>query len=100
MATGDDPPGARDRWRQVVQRRHDPAREFDLAATVAFAVAEAEGVDPTALDGPPLYESVDVAALEAALFGGDHVAGSVTFRYAGYRVEVGSDGWVRVAVRA
>jgi len=62
------------------------------------AVAAARGVDPVAL--PPIYESVDVDALNALLAGapdrpGD-VEGRVTFTYAGYAITVDFDGLVRL----
>jgi hypothetical protein len=104
MTTSDETPEAETgtEWTQAAQRHYDPADDFDLTSEVVTAVAAAANTDPVALDGPPLYDAVDAAALEATLFGSDgrrHNSGSVEFRYLGYRVHVASDGWIRVFER-
>lgn len=84
---------------QVAQRHFDPASGEELTSAIVFAVAEAEGVDPTAVSGPPLYEAVDVCALNDLLFGSSGSApanGSVEFAYRDYLVRVRDDGWIRV----
>lgn len=71
-------------------------RQEPVTTTVVLAVAELDGVDPTAME--PLYEAVDPALLEA-LDGGGPVSADVTFDYRGYRVTVDSDGGVAVVPR-
>lgn len=94
-----------DGWQQVAQRHFDPDGEAELSTAVVFAVADARGVAPVDLNEPPLYESVDVPAIEEAFFGRDASArsedgtGAVEFRYAGYLVTVRSDGWIQVYER-
>jgi len=101
--SGDDRPfGRQSRWRQVVQRRYDPALDGGLTTAIVFAIADAEGVSPDGLTFPPLYDVVDVPGIETALFGSNpdgsarNATGSVEFRYAQYLVKVGSDWWVQV----
>ena len=60
----------------------------ELTHEVVSAVARAEGVDPADVE-PPLFESVDIDAVES-LF--RDASGHVTFEYAGYVVTVSSDG--------
>ncbi|MCU4751973.1 hypothetical protein OB919_08250 [Halobacteria archaeon AArc-curdl1] len=75
-----------------------------LSYRIIAAVAEKEGVDPTALE-PPEYDSLyDVLNPEAldSLFaprqnGATRSGGFVEFEYAGYDVTVFSDGTVDVA---
>lgn len=89
-------------WRQVARRLYEPSRDGDLTAEIVYTIAEAKGVDPTALKSPTLYDVVDVAAIEDAFFGikGKSDAGGrrarFEFRYTAFLVEVRSDGWVRV----
>ncbi|RBI60085.1 hypothetical protein DMJ13_20715 [halophilic archaeon] len=67
-----------------------------------FAVAAAEDRDPTTLKDPPLYECVDVAAIEDAFFGPEIAGGqrdgedTVSFRYQQYQFEAADDGWITV----
>ncbi|ELY55414.1 hypothetical protein C491_16912 [Natronococcus amylolyticus DSM 10524] len=90
------------RRRQVTQRHYDPARDGELTTAIVFAVAEAEGVSPSEVTSPPLYDSVDVAAIEDAFFGSESEseprrgAGVVEFRYVDYLLKVRSDGWILV----
>ncbi|MDG5821185.1 HalOD1 output domain-containing protein [Natronococcus sp. A-GB7] len=90
------------RWRQVTQRHYDPARDGELTTAIVFAVAEAEDVSPNEVTSPPLYESVDVAAIENAFFGSNpedgprRGTGVVEFRYADYLVKVRSDSWIQI----
>ncbi len=64
------------------------------------AVADAEGVSPTELKDPVLYDCVDISALEDAFFGSDVAGdsrdgtGTVEFIFGEYRVTVNSSGWV------
>ena len=92
-------------WVVVSQSHFDATEPDSLTVTIVEAVAEAEGVPPTAVLDPPLYESADTVELEATLFGGEGDEdvgpdeGSVEFMYRGYRVVVRRDGWVLVHAR-
>jgi hypothetical protein len=84
---------------QVAQRHFDPTGDEELTSAIVFAVTEAEGVDPTVTDSPPLYEAVDVDSLADVLFGSEESAaatGRVEFEYRGHVVTVRDDGWIRV----
>jgi hypothetical protein len=90
------------RWRQVAQRHYDPDENVELTTAIVFAIAEAEGVSPTEVKSPSLYESVDVAAIEDTFFGPDfgevpqQGTGTIEFHYRQYLVKVKSDGWIQV----
>lgn len=101
---GDDMTPDRDtRWRRVVRRLYEPDRDGDLTTAIVFAIADARDVAPTEVNSPALYDVVDVAGIERAFFGARadesarETTGSVEFRYAGYLVEIESDGWVQVS---
>lgn len=103
LERGDDPTLARDtNWRQVAQRHFEAGRDGGLTAAIVFAIADAAGVAPSEVKSPPLYETVDVAAIEDAYFGpslGDgsrQGTGTTEFRYTAYLVKVRSDGWIQV----
>ena len=86
-------------WDVVGEGQYDPAGEDDLTAALAFVLADVEGVGVTELDGPLLYDCVDVGAVETAVFGcdpPDRGLEAVAFRYDGYLVNVGRDGQIRV----
>jgi len=89
-------------WSQVAQRNYEPDGQGELTTTIIYAIAEAEDVSPTEVKSPPLYESVDVPAIEDAFFGADvsgdsrQGGGTVEFQYTDYLVKVRSDGWVQV----
>jgi len=92
-----------DQWVQVQQAHYDRTTEEELVTTLIMAIAEAKDVDP--LDGaemPPLYESLDAAALENTFFGPsgagtDHQdGGAVTFQHSGCKVALRADGWIFV----
>ncbi|MGA9401872.1 HalOD1 output domain-containing protein [Haladaptatus sp.] len=91
-----------DHWTLVQQARYEPESGHDLTAIIVTAVAEAEGLSPMELKDPVLYDCVDVAALENALFGFDvsgidrDGVGSVEFMFGEYRVTVKNDGWISV----
>ncbi|MFB6166042.1 MAG: HalOD1 output domain-containing protein [Haloarculaceae archaeon] len=95
-----------ERRSQVAQRHFEPDGTEELTTAIVFAVADAMGVEPHEVRSPPLYESVDAAALEETFFGPGAVArsrsgaGSVEFHYVGYIVSVRSDGWIQVYERA
>ncbi|WP_254768611.1 HalOD1 output domain-containing protein [Salinilacihabitans rarus] len=65
-----------------------------ISLAIVEAIADAEGVDPAALD-PPLGAVVDPIAIDR-LFGDSTVVERLTFSYRGYRVTVDADGEVRV----
>ena len=64
---------------------------------VVERVAALEGVDPTEL--PPLYESIDVEALERLVEAAEGAGSSlrVEFSYYGHEVSITGEGAVRVA---
>lgn len=74
----------------------------DLTSAIIGAVAETEGVSQREIKEPPLYEVLDVAALETAFFASDTVGQSsdalrtVEFMYRGHRIVVRSDAWVQI----
>ncbi|MFO8114751.1 MAG: HalOD1 output domain-containing protein [Halorubrum sp.] len=90
------------RWHHVVQQRYEPDRDGGLTTAIVFALADAEGVAPTEMTSPTLYDAVDATGIEQALFGSGTTAasgeatGTVEFRYADYLVNVESDGWIHV----
>jgi len=92
------------RWELGAQRPYDPEQDHELTTTVILAVADARGVEPTSITSPLLYDCVDAAALEEAIFGpGESVrrsVGSVEFRFDDLLVRVRSDGWVEVYAQA
>lgn len=102
-ASGDDPTSDPDQgWTQVIQRHYDPDHDGELVTAIVAAVADARGVGLREVKSPPLYECVDVTALEKTLFGGDGDdqlradEATVQFHYAEFLVTVRSDGWIRV----
>ncbi|MFC6977259.1 HalOD1 output domain-containing protein [Halomicroarcula sp. GCM10025709] len=99
----DDPiSGADTDWSQVAQRHYEPEESGELTTVIIYTIAEVEGISPTEVMSPPLYECVDTAAVENMFFGTDVTGGSrqgvgmVEFQYADYLVKVRSDGWVQV----
>lgn len=89
-------------WRPVAHRSFERTGDADLSTVIIETVAAAEGIEATTIR-PPLFEAVNVPAIEALFFGrtvqGSRRTGtgSVHFRYRGYRVTVASDGQVTVA---
>ena len=87
---------------QVVQRHYEPDGQGELTTAIIYAIAEAEGVSPSEVKSPPLYESVDVPATENVFFepDGDRESrqgtGTVKFQYTDYLVKIRSDGWIQV----
>lgn len=81
----------------VVDSRYDGDSNRTLAEAVVEAVAAAEGVDAT--DLPPLYETIDLDALERLFDGhaGAADAGAMLgFRFESWNVFVHADGRIRV----
>jgi len=89
-------------WTQVAQRHYEPNGQGELTTAIVYAIAEGDGVSPSEVKAPPLYESVDVPAIEDAFFGQDVTGesrqgvGTVEFQYTEYLVKVRSDGWIQV----
>ncbi|SFS78718.1 HalOD1 output domain-containing protein [Halostagnicola kamekurae] len=75
-----------------------------LSFEIIAAIAEKEGVEPTAIEPPeyePLYEVLNPEALDALFApredGTPRSKGRVEFPYCGYRVTVSSDGEITVS---
>lgn len=89
-------------WRQVSRNHYDAESSESLTTAIISAIADASAVSPTTLRSPPLYETIDLPALEKIFFGvGDSASvqasvGALAFRYADHLVELQSDGWIRV----
>ncbi|WP_306052992.1 HalOD1 output domain-containing protein [Natronococcus wangiae] len=90
-------------WQTVVQAHYDHDDRHDLTTTIILAIAEAEGVPPTAIKSPRLDDLIDVPAVEEALFDARTDTQEIdreesfTFRYSDYQVRIQSDGWVLVS---
>jgi hypothetical protein len=102
MSDDDPTSGADTHWTQVAQRLYEPDGRGELTTAIVYAIAEAEGISPSELKSPPLYECVDAAALEDTFFGPDVTVrsrqgvGTVEFHYTDYLVKVRSDRWIQV----
>ena len=95
---GETPDGG---WAFVTQAHYDPDEPRDLTTVIVGAIAEAEDVPIVEIEHPPLFDVVDVAGIDDALFGRpeanrDGTESRVEFRYDGYKVCVEADGWVIV----
>jgi hypothetical protein len=102
---GDDPELADEAYTFGTQVNYDPTGSRDLTTVIVGAIADAEGVSLTEVRSPPLYDVVDVEAIERALFGRseasrDDSASVVEFRYSGYEIRIESTGWVTVSKRS
>ena len=71
----------------------------DVVTRIVSAVADREGVEPTALE-TPLYEAIDAEALSTLVEDAPESGLTVGFDYAGYRVTVVADEDVHVDVVA
>lgn len=91
-----------DEWQQVQETHYDHDGAEELVTVLVLTIAEAKGVDPLDTESmPPLYESIDAAALEDTFFGPAKTGptgktGIVTFHYDTCKVSVDSDGWISV----
>ncbi|MHB9288317.1 HalOD1 output domain-containing protein [Halobacteriales archaeon Cl-PHB] len=88
-------------WRLAAESQYDPGGPTDLTTTIISTIAEAKGVDATAVRAPRLYDCVDVTALAAVLWrDGDRKRPSgearVRFHYADFLVSVRRKGHVAV----
>ncbi|WP_458188535.1 HalOD1 output domain-containing protein [Haladaptatus sp. NG-WS-4] len=94
------------KWKLVQQTQYDRDGRHDLTTTIITTVADAEGVAPTELQQPVLYECVNVSALEDAFFGPEvkgqtrDSVGSAEFDYGGYRVARATAGFLCTSVRS
>lgn len=87
----------------LVQTLYDPVQDDELGTKVVDALTSLPSVDVDEFwDLPPLYDAVDVDALERTFFGmgtgGPHreVQGVVSFEYLEHVVAVRNDGWIFV----
>ncbi|WP_224335647.1 HalOD1 output domain-containing protein [Haloprofundus halobius] len=92
-------------WTFVTQAHYDPTEARDLTTVIITAIADAEDVPIVDIRDPPLYEVVDVEAIENALFSPpeanrDNTHSTVGFRFNEYEVSVETDGWVTVYRRS
>lgn len=92
-------------WTVVTQAKYDPEEPRDLTTVIISAIADAEGVPIVDVQNPPLYEVVDIAGIDSALFGRSRnnecgTESTVEFRYNEYKVAVEDDGWVTVSDRS
>jgi hypothetical protein len=83
------------RAKPVYEARYEPSTNASPVEAVAKAVAEVEGVDPMAL--PPLYDHVDVEAMNRLLARESDCSGFVFgFTVGRWHVFVRGDGRIRV----
>ncbi|WP_254532775.1 HalOD1 output domain-containing protein [Natrinema gelatinilyticum] len=92
-------------WTFMAQAHYDPDEPLDLTTVIIGAIAEADDIPITEIKNPPLYEVVDIAGIEDALFGRpkanrNGTDSTVEFRYNGYKISVEADGWVTVSSRS
>ena len=85
----------------VAQRHYDPTASVELTTAIVFTVADAMSVDPRAVSTQPLYECVDVEAVETALFTAEPVSSrcepdAIEFGYTAFWIRVQRDGWILV----
>ena len=87
-----------------LEREHRARCDLDagepVTTSVIVSVAAVDGAEPTAL--PPLHRTIDTDALEAVVCSA-HEADTplrVSFRYAGYRITVESDGSIAIGEAA
>jgi len=90
-------------WVQVNQTAYERESNGELVTALVEAIADAKDADPLdSMEMPPLYESLDAAALEDTFFDPSGVGtdqqdgGLVTFHYTGYKVALRADGWIFV----
>ena len=103
---GDAGPPGRTRWDgrewECVARRHyDVASGDELTSHVVLAIADARCVAPHEVTDPPLYDCVDVEALEQFVRGTPPSApgapeNAVRFDYDGHLVAIHADGHIVV----
>lgn len=90
-------------WRSVANRAFEHDGKGDLSTEITAAIADAEGAEIASVMSPPLFEVIDIFALEELFSGHPYgkcsraCTGQVQFRYRGFRVTVSSDGRIDVA---
>lgn len=90
-------------WRSVTHRLFDHDEKGDLSTEITAAVADAEDASVTTITSSPLFEVVDIFALEELFFGHSvgesnrDCVGQVQFHYRGFCVTVTSAGRITVA---
>lgn len=78
-------------------RRSDAADEITpLSMAVIDAIADREGVDPVDLE-PPLYDVIDLDALDSLVRGPAQSTIEITFQYGEYDVRVTNHGDIDVS---
>lgn len=102
QTSGDAPDGD---WIFVTQSHYDPDGPRDLTTVIISAIAVAEDTSIIDIKSSPLYEDVDIAGIDDALFGRPEANRSgtestVEFRYNQYKVSIEADGWVTVSNRS
>ncbi|MFC6954534.1 HalOD1 output domain-containing protein [Halorubellus litoreus] len=97
------PLGDTDDMRLVVQTLYDPDQDDELGTKVVDVVTSLPEVDTDDFwDLPPLYDAVDVDAVERTFFGRETsgvdrlVQGIVSFEYLEHVITVRDDGWIFV----
>lgn len=88
----------------VSQAQYELDGSRDLTTVIISAIADAEDMPMTSIKNPPLYEVVDIAAVNSALFdqsGVDVTASNRFFEfcYRQYSVRIEATGWVKVRDR-
>jgi hypothetical protein len=81
----------------VHETRYDPVDNASPVEAIAWALATVEDIDPT--DLPPLYDYVDVEAMNRLMESGSHGVGEefvLGFRIAGWHVFVQGNGSIRI----
>lgn len=81
---------------------YSSGNQNDLTSTVIYSVAIAAGKDPCEFSRPPIYEKINLEAVESLFFPNtgkdkDHCFdGIICFEYEGYRIEITVEGEVCV----
>lgn len=81
----------------VVEEKYDPATDQSIAECIIMALADAEDVPPTAL--PPLYDAIDLEAVEQLFERHTGLAGTgafLSFQYERWNVFVRADGRIQI----
>lgn len=98
-----DPLGDTDDMSLVLQSLYDPDQDDELGTKVVDVVTSLPDVDADDFwDLPPLYDAVDVDAVERTFFGRETsgvdrpVQGIISFEYLKHVITVRNDGWIFV----
>lgn len=88
--------------RQIRNYQYNSMQADELLVVLTAAIAAAEDVSVREIPGPPLWETIDIRALEKILFErtgtptSQAVGGVVTFQYLDYVVVVSSGGSIEL----